>query len=322
VKTCPICSSQKCAVFDDSRTPRLLICAICRHLFWDKTPTQNELNQFYQAVYTPTHQQDDIQASHREYYRGHVDELARMLGKEKPAVSLADFGCSFPVLLEEAQKQGVGKLLGIDLDQASRDYGVARDIPMMTPDEFFRDVPDNTIDIIRFSHVLEHLIDPVATIVRAVAKLAPGGLLYITQPNFPVLRAAQTNYHIKDSVYPTHLHYFSPISIGCLLERCPVRVEKFFTVTNHDETFAAIVDLFDRDYAEKRLKPWQARGDASRGERANYPVYCGENSALYAVKTAATPPRMSTLARFVARVWGKMMSNNRTARAECAIVRR
>ena len=83
-----------------------------RHLFLDKTPTPNELDQHYQSVYTPTHQQDDIQAAHPEYYRGHVDEFVRMIGKQKPMIYLADFGCSFPVLLEEAQKQGVERVAG------------------------------------------------------------------------------------------------------------------------------------------------------------------------------------------------------------------
>ena len=118
------------------------------------------------------------------------------------------------------------------------------------------------------------------------------------------------------------MHFFSPISLGRLLDRCPVRIEKFFTVTNHDETFAAVADLFDRDYAEKQLKSWQERGEPARGERADYPAYCGENSALYAVKTAATPPRMSRLASFVARVWGKVFANNQVDRADVTQIRR
>ncbi len=311
MKACPICSSHQATLFDDSRSPRLLICAECRHLFWDRRPTPDELDRFYRSDYTATHQQDEIQAGHREYYRGHVAELVALVGKDMAATTFADFGCSFPVLLEEAQKSGVGRLLGIDLDPASQRYGAERGIPMLTPNAFFRTVRANSLDVIRFSHVLEHLIDPVATVAGAVEKLAPGGLLYITQPSFPVFKPGRTDYHVKDSVYPTHLHFFSPISLRRMLDRFPLRVLKFFTVGEHDETFAGCQHLLDLPYAEKHLAPWNILGEPVRGVRANYPTYSGQNSGLYAIKTEASPerrPAHARLAGLLARAWGKVFA--------------
>jgi 2-polyprenyl-3-methyl-5-hydroxy-6-metoxy-1,4-benzoquinol methylase len=310
MKPCPICRSRHTVQFDDSRTPRLLICSECRHLFWDRQPTRRELDAFYQATYTTTHGQQQIQADHRAYYGGHNEELMRMVGKDRAAICLADFGCSIPVLLEEAKKQGVGRVIGIDLDRESQRYGSERGIPMLTPAEFFRRTPNGSVDILRFSHVLEHLIDPVDTLTRSLKKLPPRGVLYITQPSFPVFRAEKTTYHVKDSVYPSHLHFFSALSLVRMLEQVPVNVVRFFTVPNHEEVYAGCAHLLDLPYAEKHLARFKECGEAVRGERANYPAYCGENSGLYAVKTEATPTR-SRLARLAARVWGKVFANKR-----------
>jgi SAM-dependent methyltransferase len=308
---CPICRSRRTTLFDDSRAPRLLICAQCRHIFWDRRPTQQELDDFYQTTYTTTHGQQRIQSDNREYYRGHNEELIRIVGKDRAAICLADFGCSIPALLEEAKSQGVGCLIGIDLDCESQRYGAERGIPMLTPAQFFRRTPNNSVDILRFSHVLEHLIDPVDTLARSVEKLAPGGVLYITQPSFPVFRAEKVSYHVKDSVYPSHLHFFSALSLVRMVEQFPVAVVRFYTVPNHDEVYAGCAHLLDLPHAEKHLGRLKERGEAVRGERANYPAYCGENSGLYAVKTKTTLRRWK-LARLAARVWANVFADKQT----------
>lgn len=284
MNNCPICKNSTCQVYDDSRHPSLLICADCRHIYWNSMPEVGELVSFYDSEYTTSHQQRYIQAGNRDYYRSHVEELALLVGKSRSEIYFSDFGCSYPVLLEEAQKLGIGRVLGVDLDEASRAYGLARGISMMTPTEFLSQVPQSTLDVIRFSHVLEHLIDPVETLVSAVEKLAPGGLLYITQPSFPVFRPMKLNYPVKDSVYPNHLHFFSPISLSRMLRFVPVKVFKFFTVENADQTHAACSAMLDLSYSEQQLNIWKDFGELGRGSNSNYPIYCGENSALYAIK--------------------------------------
>lgn len=295
---CPICKSSYARTFDDSRQPFLLICENCRHLYWNCTPSQSEIDRYYNSTYTPNHNQSDIQESNRKYYRSHVEELVKVVGKDRSKIYLADFGCSYPVLLEEAMNLGVGRVLGVELDQSSRDYGKARDIPMMTPADFFNQVPESTLDIIRFSHVLEHLIDPAETLALAVSKLAADGLLYLTQPSFPVFKPQKNSYLLKDSVYPSHLHFFSPISLARMLDRMPIIIFKFFTVTNADQTHAECATLLDLSYAEQNLKAWEELGEAGRGYSSNYPIYCGENSALYAFKA---PPPVSKLSHFIGR---------------------
>jgi SAM-dependent methyltransferase len=228
-----------------------------------------------------------LQDEHRAYYRGHVEELAGLVGTRKGALCLVDYGSSIPAFVREAKALGVANPIAVDLDVQSFAYAREHSLSIMTPDEYRARVPEGSVDVIRFAHVLEHLIDPSAAVATAVSKLKPGGLLYITQPGFPVFQARTTRYAPKDSVYPNHLHFFSPISLLKLLAPAPVDVIKFFTVTRTDEVYRETEPLLDLDYSRDRLAGLAGLGEECRGPRANYPWYTGENSALYARKRAA-----------------------------------
>ena len=282
---CPICRDCSARIFDGSRTPNLLICRDCRHVYWGRFPTSDELETFYREDYGGTHGQVDIQQSHRCYYRGHVEELIALRGLPKHVVCLIDYGSSIPVLVEEAKSYGVARPIAVELDILAFEYADQKNLEIVTPAQYVEQVPDGSVDIIRFSHVLEHLIDPKATIELAARKLREGGILYITQPGFPVFRAQRADHPIKDSVFPSHLHYFSPISLVRLVDGLRLQVEKLFSVTRCDEVYHELAHLIDLSYARKRLAEVSQKGERVRGERANYPFYSGENSAIYLRKT-------------------------------------
>src|SRR5207253_1787088 len=133
--------------------------------------------------------------------------------------------------------------------------------------------------------VLEHLPRPKETLASGIEKLKPGGVLYISQPSFPVFKPRAAEFRLKDSVYPTHLHFFSPLSMRRLLAQFPVRVVRFYTHPMAEEMYKQSSTLLDLDHARKHLVDWAELGEAGRGEYANYPYYTGENSELFAFRT-------------------------------------
>jgi hypothetical protein len=65
--------------------------------------------------------------------------------------------------------------------------------------------------------VAEHLPDPRRTLTEAFRLLKPGGVLYVTTPNFSSFRALLLREH-WEAVIPTgHLYYFTADSLGKLL---------------------------------------------------------------------------------------------------------
>ena len=188
-------------LFDGSRTPRLFICPDCRHLYWERIPSPEERDNFYRQDYGDTHGQVEIQQSHRDYYRSHVEELVTLTGRARAETCLIDYGSSIPVLVHEAKDWGLGRPIAVELDHLAFAYAREKNLEILTPAQYVDQIPEDSVDIIRFSHVLEHLIDPKSTVEMAARKLRAGGILYITQPGFPVFRPRQADHRVKTASF-------------------------------------------------------------------------------------------------------------------------
>ena len=283
--TCPICSGTESSPFL-RRGRQLLICHSCRHVFWEQFPSVQELGAYYASSYTQHHSQEAIQSAARNYYRSHLEELLTIAGRRASDTAVLDYGCSIPVLLAEAQALGFRDALGVDYAEESKAWGSKRGVSVISPGELAA-IHDESIDIARFSHTLEHSIDPCAVLKSVVTKLRPGGLIYITQPNFPVFRCAPLDRDLSDTVYPEHLHFFSPLSLAELVRRCGLSIRRLLSVQNEDAVVAKYRGALDLDYAKLRLAEYATAGDGYFSELCNYPYYAGENSVLYALRPGA-----------------------------------
>ena len=279
---CPVCESRRAREYLVKEGRPILICGVCRHLFWSVMPTPEQATAFYASDYTSEHQAPALDSATIAYYRGHVAELCALADRRANQLILADIGCSYPVLLQQAMLAGAAKVWGVDWSREATEYGRNSGVPMCTPPEFETQCPDGSLDVLRYSHVLEHLENPLQILWRHVRKLRPGGVVYITQPNVPVLRADASGVELMDSVWPNHLHFFNPLSLRVMVERCGLTIERFFTLVGEEAALEKFGALLDQDYVEARLAGWPSLGEASRGSLNNYPLYTGENSVLHA----------------------------------------
>lgn len=277
---CPICGGKQglAALVDDRQ---LVMCNDCRHVTWQTMPTQVELNGFYASGYTESHGQDGHQTSRSAYYRDHVKELALLVGRPVADMAIADIGCSIPIFLEEAAALGCRRVIGVDWSAEARSYGAERGVEVVTPDAFADKVEDHSLDLLRYSHVLEHLPDPMSVLADQVKKLKPGGLLHITQPNLPMLRNGGVPAPF-DNAFPTHLQFFTPASLIRLVEAVGCRVERFFTVTDPNDHVFRHGAWFDMAAALDGAGVTATRGEPQRGLLNNFPFHFGRNSVIYA----------------------------------------
>lgn len=74
---------------------------------------------------------------------------------------------------------------------------------------------DERFDVIVMRHVLEHVLDPVGEVRALVARLAPGGLLFIEVPDSKslIVRLAGTRLSTRFYYLPRHLNHFSFASL-------------------------------------------------------------------------------------------------------------
>lgn len=280
---CLVCLHPRCVTFQNKREPALLICEMCRHIFWARFPDAAGLERYYAGVYAETHIQECLQEQARGYCGGHLRELLDWVRKPAGDTRLADYGCSIPVMIEEAAKLGMLEPLGVDLASEAHRYGHERGLAILSPSEFAA-LPDGSLDIVRFSHVLEHTVDPVAVLRGAAAKVRPGGLVYITQPGFPMFRAHQCGVELLDAVYPEHLHFFSPLSLAVMAVRAGLEIRRMFTFQKSGEALDRYGAWLDPDYASARLRDYAGLGDPAWPAEGNYPHYAGQNAVLYAFR--------------------------------------
>jgi SAM-dependent methyltransferase len=255
-------------------------CESCGHCCFENFPPDEVLAEYYQTKYSDSHLQSMIQEENTSYYKAHLKELLTFTKAKE--VTLLDFGSSFPTLLIEALKFKSILPIGVEFDENARRLGVSQGIRMIHPSEL-NQIDDYSVDIIRLSHVLEHDTNPRKTLTNLVSKLKSGGILYITQPNFPQIDLSNHQEWFFDVVYPEHLHYFTPASLLFLTKEAGLKMVKFFTHTTNDVTTG-----LERYLLQSQLKQFEpeilAVGDKFFGSENNYPVYRGMNSFYVGVR--------------------------------------
>jgi len=142
-------------------------------------------------------------------------------------------------------------------------------------------------DVIRFSHVLEHMPAPLDQLRRAEPLLRQGGIVWITQPAFPVLRFGEIRGTVQDAAYPSHLHFFSPISLAEMVRRCGFSIVRLFAFQNEQGVARNFRDDLDPDHANRYFNDANVQASWGIGQElaeGRVPSFLGENSLCWATK--------------------------------------
>ncbi|SEP49755.1 Methyltransferase domain-containing protein [Methylobacterium sp. ap11] len=191
----------------DRRLKRLrsVACTECGLIRTDPMPTQAELGAYYASAYRAAYQfalgkrppRHHLNRSRREAaFR--ADLLAPAL---RPGARVLDFGSGSGEFLAAARERGAtvtGVEPGLSYAAFAREEHGAQVL-----DRLDALAPDEVFDVVTVHHVLEHLRDPVDTLERLAARLAPGGVLYAAVPNM-----AATGKPPHERFHFAHVHGF------------------------------------------------------------------------------------------------------------------
>jgi SAM-dependent methyltransferase len=179
LEICPFCSSaeirktKKLPILFNGRTFLWRRCPSCGLLFLVPELTDKDYSILYSVSY------------HRKYYfRGDESYSSRVnlldrYGKK----TILDYGCGDGgMLLAFAEKDYQAK--GVEYDDSIVKVlrGKFPKIPVLTVPEFWNGSEEEKYDVIHLGDVLEHLNQPLAVIRKLVARLNPGGLIFIEGP--------------------------------------------------------------------------------------------------------------------------------------------
>ena len=133
---------------------------------------------------------------------------------------LLDVGCAMGHFMVEARDHG-WEVTGVECSSFASEYGRNRwGLDTRQACEL-RDasLPANHFDACVLIEVAEHLPHPTDTFAEAFRVLKPGGMLYITTPNFASFRSLLQRDEWKPVIPTGHLYYFTVDSLTKLLAR-------------------------------------------------------------------------------------------------------
>lgn len=220
VPPCPVCDARtarpRFAI--EGLDSRIVVCASCGLGRTHPVPSPSEIASFYSNEYYGTPGQK---------FEGWVESFVRLVGSRHVrflahglprGARVLDVGCGRGVLLAELADQGL-EVHGVEVSaDAVRGADPRAQIRIAA---HLRDAayPAAFFDEVILWHVLEHLPDPLGTMVEIHRILKPGGRFVVAVPNFASRQARWAGagwFHLD---IPRHLYQFPLSGLVRMLEQ-------------------------------------------------------------------------------------------------------
>jgi SAM-dependent methyltransferase len=177
--TCPRCRDTARLVWQKNLGGRDWWLAECRcGLFftWPQ-PNLNDIRGFYADSYHVS--PDAVENAFRRKFQRYVDLI---VANVRPGRSL-DVGCTTGLLPALLRQHGF-QAEGLEINAKTAHYGAeAHGLPITIGSFEDYDVPTASFDLLTMCDVVEHTVDPVASLRKANRLLRPGGAALVTFPD-------------------------------------------------------------------------------------------------------------------------------------------
>jgi 2-polyprenyl-3-methyl-5-hydroxy-6-metoxy-1,4-benzoquinol methylase len=220
IEQCILCQSKELELLKNFNAGDLVRCKSCFMVFSSLIPSQSTLATHYGA-YRMFDQISDITIKR-------YNQLLDQFEKYRQTNRIIDVGCGQGFFLEQAKKRGwevYGTEFAPQYIKVCSDKGIRMNEGVLTLVNY----PPESFDIVTSFEVIEHLSYPLQELKNFNSLLRPGGLLYITTPNFNSLSRRIQGDHWTVISYPDHLSYFTPGTINKALSTAGFRKKKILT---------------------------------------------------------------------------------------------
>jgi SAM-dependent methyltransferase len=209
-ENCPACGSVSLRPAGSRLPSDLQRCGACGLVFFVTRPTETALIEHYQN-YPVTGSVPQITVKRYE-------ELLRSFEPFRSTGKMLDVGCGEGFFLASAQKAG-WEVYGTEFADIYLPICISKGIRMQQGRLNPANYSPGSFDVILWIEVIEHIDYPVQELENIRQLLRPGGVLYLTTPNFNAVsrRLLGGRWTVID--YPGHLTYYTPSSLKRLLEK-------------------------------------------------------------------------------------------------------
>jgi len=220
----------------DNQIFNIVKCRGCGLIFLNPQPTEKEISRYYPDEYGP-HQKIKESFKYGFFSKSlsRIYKFFRRGGKRQingefsmpgeAAKTYLDFGCGSGHSLSDIRLQHQNwDIYGLDNNETACTRARELGVKIFCGDILKMELPDNFFDIVNMSHIIEHLSDPLAVMLKINKLLKKGGTVVISTPNFDSLAAKIFGKFWYALDTPRHLFIFSPLTLSALLDKTGFKV--------------------------------------------------------------------------------------------------
>ena len=228
--SCNFCGADDAEILFEAGTAQLNRIVRCRHcsLMYSNPrirPADQELIKDYDPGVTSNAAEYNNCRYHKEemQVRDYV-RTRRYLGRLYPQRGrLMEIGCGMGFLLKTFSKDG-WDVVGVEPDRGfcqfiEQHHGL-KALPTILEDS---DIPEASVDVVVFLHVIEHLPDPLSTLRAIHRVLKPGGHLVIETPRYDSLMFKLLGRRERSLSCNGHIYFFTTETLRKLYEKAGFR---------------------------------------------------------------------------------------------------
>ena len=216
---CPICGGTKFETLCRTDRYRMGVetsrCDSCGLVMTNPMPSEAALGEFYSTYYRYYYrklERPDLSYIHRyslDRRAIYTTAFLREQGLLPENVRVLDVGCGEGSILREIRLEvPTARAYGVEVYKPFATFAAEYSGCPMYPE--LSDVPaqpHELYDLVILSHVLEHVISPVAFLAKLGSLLKPGGKVFVDIPDV-------CHYHWLADLHIAHIYHFSPRTIG------------------------------------------------------------------------------------------------------------
>lgn len=222
IQNCLLCKNSNLEILKNYQKDYLVKCQDCSFVFSNQAPSQEELDKVY-SNYSRNQGHPTLISQEK------IQKRAQSLMNLKPLQTVLDIGCGDGHFLSSFQKLGV-KTYGTEFDEFSA--STAKKNGAIILDGGLMPEPLNDLkgfDAIIFTEVIEHINNPETVLNHFYKILSPGGLIFMTTPNFASIERYALGPEWGMICYPEHISYYTPKTLNQALKKIGFKKISLYT---------------------------------------------------------------------------------------------
>ncbi|QED28693.1 class I SAM-dependent methyltransferase [Microvenator marinus] len=200
--SCPMCEGRKLSGLKEFERVPLVQCVDCYGVSTRNLASEEVLVAYYESIYTRKRSfSSPISVKRRE-------EVLDTFEEHRQLNRILDIGCGQAHFLDQALERDwetFGTEFTEDAVVLARQYGhQMHQGPLNTAN-----YDSNFFDVVIYTEVIEHIDNHAEEIPEILRVLRPGGIIYVTTPNFDSFSRRVLGERWSVIHYPEHLTYFT-----------------------------------------------------------------------------------------------------------------